>query len=188
MKTLFRQCFSVVALVLATATCALAQSIDTNYFLKVDGIPGESQGSGHVGEIDVVSFNLGVQQRGISDFGGGAGAGKSTFKPLVIHKTVDKSTPLLFLACATGKHIKTVEFTAVKQGSVPMEFLVIKLTDVLVSSINHVSAENDGQDLLMESVSLNYAKIEFKYTPVNANGAPGTPVMATFDLKKNKSL
>jgi type VI secretion system secreted protein Hcp len=187
MKTLFKTVFAVAAWVFCASASVSAQSIEgSTFFLKVDGIPGEASETGYADHIDVVSFKLGVEQRGVSDFGGGAGAGKSSFLPLRIFKYVDKASPLLFLACATGKHIKTVELKARKSGSAPLEYLKIKLEDVLISSVNHESADQDGGNILLESVSLNFAKIEISYTPVDSNGTPGTPIKVGFDLKKNK--
>jgi hypothetical protein len=40
----------------------------------------------------------------------------------------------------------------------------------------------------LESASLNFAKIEFKYVPQAPNGAPQAPIIATFDLKANKMI
>jgi type VI secretion system secreted protein Hcp len=71
---------------------------------------------------------------------------------------------------------------------VPVTYLVITMEDVIISGVHHVGAESANGDLLLESCSLNYAKIEFKYTPVNADGSLGAPISAGFDLKKNKFI
>jgi type VI secretion system secreted protein Hcp len=186
MNALFKIVFAVAAWMFCGTASVSAQTSEVpTLFLKIDGIPGESIQPGYVDHIDVVSFKLGVEQKGVSDFGGGAGAGKSAFLPLRIFKYVDKASPLLFLACATGKHIKTVEFRARKAGEGQPEYLKIKLEDVLISSVNHESADQDGSNILLESLSLNFAKIEITYTPIS-DGVPGTPIKAGFDLKKNK--
>ena len=102
MKSLFTSIFAVAAWVFCTTALVSAQSIEVpTFFLKVDGIPGESQEPGFLDQIEVVSFKMGVQQKGVSDFGGGAGVGKSEFLPLRIFKYVDKASPALFLKCAT---------------------------------------------------------------------------------------
>jgi len=190
MKTLFKTSLFAAAAMLAAVTSASAQGTTTSYFLNVEGIPGDSTQPGHTGHIDVISFNLGVEQRGISDFGGGGGAGKSSFKPFLIHKQVDKASPKLFLACATGQHIKkaTLFVQTTRNEGPPVNYLVITMEDVIISSVNHVGAESANGDLLLESCSLNYAKIEFKYTPVLADGTTGAPITVGFDLKKNKFI
>ena len=47
-----------------------------DYFLKVDGIEGESSDDKHKAEIDVQSWSYSEQQSGTSSGGGGGGAGK----------------------------------------------------------------------------------------------------------------
>jgi len=187
MKALFKSVFAVVAWAFCTAASVSAQTSEfQSFFLKVDGILGESEVPGYEDHIDVVSFKLGVEQKGVSDFGGGAGAGKSTFHPVRVFKYVDKASPALFLACATGKHIKSVVLKARKPGDPPHEYLTIKLEDVLISGVNHESADQDGSNILLESVSLNFAKIEITYIPRNDDGSPGAPIKVAFDLKRNK--
>ena len=98
MKTLLTNL--LVALLLIAG--AHAQS-NSQFFVKIQDINGESTVQGHANEIDVFSFKLGVSQKGITDFGGGAAAGKAMFLPVVIHKNVDISSPQLFLACVGVK-------------------------------------------------------------------------------------
>jgi type VI secretion system secreted protein Hcp len=190
MKTLLRNLLVAVFITVAVSTQALAQTAPTSqFFLKVQGIPGESRVVGHEDEIDVFSFKLGVTQRGVTDFGGGASAGKSVFLPVIVYKNVDISSPQFFLACATGKHIPKVELKAARLSNDTLqEYLVITLTDVLVSSLNHESADASGNQTVLESVSFNYAKIEISYKPQNPDGSLGAPVMAGYDVKANKKL
>ena len=44
-----------------------------DYFLKIDGIVGESKDSKHRGEIDLMSWSWGASQTGSSSAGGGEG-------------------------------------------------------------------------------------------------------------------
>src|SRR5262245_29081293 len=114
MKTLLRLLVAAGFLTLALVIPLRAQNPTSLFFLNVQGIAGESQQPEHQGEIDVFAFKLGVTQRGISDFGGGAGAGKSQFQPVIIYKNVDAASPALFLACATGKSIPKVQLKGKK--------------------------------------------------------------------------
>ncbi len=184
MKTLLTNI--VIALILITG--AHAQS-GSQFFVKIQGIDGESAQSSHANEIDVFSFKLGVSQKGITDFGGGAGAGKAQFLPVMIHKNVDISSPQLFLACTTGKHIPKVELKAARVlGEILTDYLVITLTDVVVSSVNHESADSNGDTTVLESVSLNFTKIEISYRKQNAIGGLDEAVKTGFDVKANKKL
>lgn len=56
-----------------------ADAATVDYFLKIDGITGESRNEKHAGEIDVLSFSWGAVQTGSTGTGGGGGAGKVSF-------------------------------------------------------------------------------------------------------------
>src|SRR5688572_31703919 len=85
-------------------------------FLKLGDIKGESKDSKHPGEIDVLSWSWGVAQTGTMSVGGGGGAGKASFSDLSFMHGVDKASPVLMKACATGEHIKEATLTARKAG------------------------------------------------------------------------
>src|SRR5688572_14489207 len=78
-----------------------------DYFLKIDGVDGESTDDKHKGEIDVESFSWGVTQTGTFSHGGGGGAGKVALQDFHFTMKVSKASPTLFLACASGQHYKT---------------------------------------------------------------------------------
>lgn len=158
----------------------------TDMFLELDGIKGEAQDKKHAGKIDIDAFSFGVHQSGTSGRGGGAGAGKADFQDLSITKKVDKSSPILMLACATGKHIAKATLFVRKAGGKQEEYYKIVMTDLLVSSFQNSGA--DGANVPMESVSLNYAKIEFEYFPQNADGTMGGKVASGYDLKTNQKV
>src|SRR4029079_5525240 len=97
----------LTAVFVVIASQAKAQSA-SNYFLKIEGIPGESFDETHRGEIEGLAVALGALQPHLQRFaGGGASASKTEISPITITKPVDKSSPLLFLSCATGEHLPT---------------------------------------------------------------------------------
>jgi type VI secretion system secreted protein Hcp len=154
-------------------------------FLKLDGIPGESTDAKHKDEIEILSFSWGVSNSGATHSGGGGGAGKATFQDFNFMSMLQKSSPKIWLACATGEHIKSAVLTLRKAGgdSAGAEFYKVTLTDVLVSSFQESGSE--GGDLPFDSFSLNYAKIRTDYTLVNQKGALGGTTSAEFDIGKN---
>lgn len=159
-----------------------ADAAAVDYFLKLDGIPGESKDSKHAGEIDVLSFSLGVAQTGTSA-GGGAGTGKAIFQDISFVATMNKASPKLFEASASGKYIKEAVLTAVKVDKKDrQEYLIVKMTDVLVSS--YQTGGSSG-NVPVDQFSINYAKIEIEYRPTNPDGTLGTPIKAGWDLKEN---
>ncbi len=159
-------------------------------FLKLDGIKGESTDDKHKDEIEVMSFSWGVSQPGgVASGGGGGGvAGKVSFQDLHFTSSVHKGSPILFLSCATGEHIKEATLTLRKAGArgSGVEFLKIKLNDILISSYLPSGAA-DG-DTPAEEISLNFAKIEFEYTPQNADGSAAASVKAGYDVIANKKV
>lgn len=156
-------------------------------FLKLDGIKGESKDAKHKDEIHIESFSFGANQTGAFGTGGGGGAGKVQFHDISVTKVVDKSSPELLLHCANGKHIKEGLITVRKAGENPLEYLKIKLNDLLVSSVQ--DAGHGGGDLPMESLSLNFGKVYVEYQEQDASGKPaGGPVHFGWDLKANTKL
>jgi type VI secretion system secreted protein Hcp len=88
-------------------------------------------------------------------------------------------------SCATGEHIKDATITVRKAGKGQQEYLIITMTDVLVTSVSSsVSAEGDAT---MEGVSLAFAKVDLEYKPQKPDGSLDAGVHFTYDLKANKA-
>jgi type VI secretion system secreted protein Hcp len=159
-----------------------------DYFLKIDGIEGESADNKHKNEIDVQSWSWGETQAGTMARGGGGGAGKVQMQDFNFVMRLNKASPKLFKACANGEHIKKAVLTCRKAGKEQQDYLKITFSDLLVSSYQTGGA--GGQDSLIptEQVSMNFAKIEFEYKEQKADGTLGAATVAGYDLKANKSL
>jgi len=136
-------------------------------FLKIDGIPGESLTQKHKGEILISSFSWGVQQQGSAGGGSGGGAGKATFQDFHFVAHAGKQSPLLMLACASGKHIPKAILTLRKSGQDQLDFTTITLTDCLVSGFAPNGDRGLHEDRPAESISLNFTKIEWSQTVQN---------------------
>ena len=157
-------------------------ALDT--FARIDGIKGESKDAQHKDEIEVLSWSWGVSQSGTMSHGGGGGAGKASFQDFTFTHHIDKASPLLLKACATGQHIKDATITVRKTGKNPIDYLVIKLTDVLVTNVSlGLAAEAAVTD---ESVSLQFAKVDFEYKAQKADGSLDVGLHFKYDLKANK--
>jgi len=156
-------------------------------FLKMDGIEGESSDDKHKNEIEVESFSWGVTQTGTFAFGGGGGAGKAQFNDFHFVTNTSKASPKLFLACATGEHIKDATLSVRKSGSdSKQDYLFIKMTDVLVSSYQTGGSQGGGNPV--DQVSLNFAKIEYSFKPQKPDGSLDAAIVAGWDLKLNKKV
>ena len=152
-------------------------------FLKLDGIKGESKDSKHPDEIHIESFSWGMNQTGAHGAGGGGGAGKVSVHDISVTKFLDKASPELMLACCNGKHIKEGLITVRKAGENPVEYLKIKLVDVLISGVQDAG---HGSDLLTENLTINFAKFNVDYQEQGKDGkAAGGPVSMGWDVKAN---
>ncbi len=163
----------------------ITSAASSDYYLKIDGIEGESTDDKHKGEIDVMSWSWGVSQAGTMSHGGGGGAGKASFQDISITKFVDKATPLLFKACATGEHIKKIDLKVVRPSpdrDGEQQFMTYTFSDVVCTSWQN------SADPLVEEVSFNYGKVEMEYKPQKADGTLDAPVKAGYDLKLNKKV
>ena len=158
----------------------------TDYFLQISGIPGESMDSKHKDWIDVLSWSWGETNSGTVHAGGGGGAGKVAFQALSFAMRLSKASPALFLACASGQHIKEAKLVGRKAGKGQQEYLTFKFRDVLVSSFQTTGTEELAAPT--DSVSLAFAKIEVEYKPQKSDGSLGAPVAFRYDLKTNKSF
>jgi type VI secretion system secreted protein Hcp len=158
-------------------------------FLKIDGLKGESLDDSHKDEIDVVDWKWGLEQQGTGHRGMGSGAGKVRVKDLFVTKHVDKATPELFKACCNGKVFKEATLTVRKAGEKPLEYLKIKMSDVLISKMDAGGGRSDtNEDLLTEDVSLNFAKVEVEYTPQKPDGSGDAVVTTGWNIEANKEV
>lgn len=160
----------------------MAAAVD--YFLKIDGIPGESQDSKHKNEVDIESWSWGQVNSGSHAAGGGGGAGKVSMQDYSFTMKVNKASPKLFLACATGQHIKEALLICRKAGKEQQEYLKIKFSDLLVSSFQ--TGGSAGDVIPVDQIALNFSKIEFTYAAQKADGSLDSPVVHNYDLKLNK--
>jgi type VI secretion system secreted protein Hcp len=159
--------------------------VAVDYFIKIDGIDGESTDSKHKGEIELASFSWGVAQSGRPGRGGGRGAGKAEFQDFHFVARTSKASPKLFLACASGQHVKSALLTCRRSGQGRLEFLKYKLSEVLVSSF--VSGGSTPEEPL-DQISLNFAKIDMEYAAQGKGGKAEPSVRGAWDLKANKKL
>jgi len=158
-----------------------------DYFLRVDGIPGESNDAKHKGEIEVLSWSWGeVNEAPPRGPGGGAGAGKVDMSDLTVTAQFSKASPQLLLACASGKHFKTAVLTARKAGKAQADYLTFSLTDVLVSS--YQVAGSADTNVPTDSVGLSFGKIQVEYKEQKADGSLGDAVKVGWDRKANKQI
>jgi len=154
-----------------------------DYFLKIDGIDGESQDKTHKNEIQLMSFSWGAHNAGTMAVGGGGGSGRVAFQDFSFEMGVSKASPKLMLACANGEHIKNAILTCRKAGKEQQEYLKYTFTDLLVSKFF-----TGGTEVIpTESVSLNFSQVEIVYKEQKADGSLGGAISTKYNVKTQSS-
>src|SRR5690606_288522 len=156
-------------------------------FLKIDGIPGESTDDKHKDWIEVTHFKQSMSQpaSATASSAGGATAERVDFGTFDIKHLMDKASPKIYDACATGKHIKEVILEVCRACGDKQKYLEVKLEQVIVSTV--VSDGTSGEGFPSESVSFSYGKIKWTYTQQKrADGTGGGNVNSGWDLTANK--
>ena len=104
-------CISFLFSLLLQPSAKAAESGALISFLDIENIKGDSDRKGHKDEIETLGFSTGVDLALPATGGGGGGASKPQFFEVVVSKNVDRASPLLFITCATGKHLQTATLT-----------------------------------------------------------------------------
>ena len=155
-----------------------------DYYLKVDGIPGEATTKHFSGQIQLLSFSWGGSQTSTVAGTGGSGAGKVDLSGLSVTKHLDKATPKFFNALCAGAHIKSAVLSATKAGGgggTGGVFLKITLGELFVTSL-HTSASTE---VPTESVSFSYNTIKVEYSTQDDQGVLTAAGDVSYDLKAN---
>jgi len=170
-------------------------------FLKLDGIAGESDVKGHKKEIEVFSYEQGIDQTVFhSGGGGGSAVGKANFTPVRFRKNADLASIPMLLACAQGKSIKDAVFTFTR-GASGFEFYKVTLHSVLITHIVQRAGTGEQYPLsftaldagatdngFLDEVTLDYRKIEWEYKLQKPTGGVGATVKGGFDVAANKKV
>jgi type VI secretion system secreted protein Hcp len=167
-----------------------------DYFLKIDGIPGEAKDATHKDEIQILSIHLAAEN-------GAKGMGR---KPVVAHIAmgVSKAGPKLFLACATGQHIPSAVVTGRKAGGKQETFITFSFLEVMVSRYHigagHVQDMRNAEELITlydigtgpgidpkEFITIDFAMMRMTYNEQKADGKLGPKTEVMYNLKENKA-
>jgi type VI secretion system Hcp family effector len=140
-----------------------------DYFLHLDGIPGESTDAKHKDAIGVLAFGWGANGLFDTGTGGGGGAGRTVFHELHFVAPVSKASPKLLAATTSGLHIRDAILTAVKNGADQFQFLKVELQDVQVSSYQVVLG---AQGQFLEEFTLSFDDAKVDYTAQDETGRP----------------
>jgi type VI secretion system secreted protein Hcp len=143
-------------------------------FLSVKGaksgiINGEAQDTKHKNTIEVVAWSWGMQGR--AALGGGGATGKATMRELRVTKRVDRSSTALMAALRVNESIKEATLTVRKAGKDPLEYLIVKIENGRVMSIDIEAGDSANSPAMFEKVTFTFNKITIQYTPQSEDGS-----------------
>ena len=152
-------------------------------FLKIGDVKGESKDDKYKEWIHIESCSYGISNHGSQGVGGGGGTGKADFQDIHFTKAVDAASADISYHCASGTHYDKAEivFRKTGDGGKPLDYLKIKLSDVVVSSVQ--SSGGGGNNIVHESLSINFAKYEMQYFTQKADGSGQPGGNMGWDLK-----
>jgi type VI secretion system secreted protein Hcp len=146
-----------------------------DYFLKIEGIEGESQDFTHKGELQLLSFTRGASAP--RDEATGQASGKRVWEDSRFTMRIDKASPQLLQSALQNQQIKKAILTCRKVGGMGtsgkpqpgQEFFKITFEDAMVSSWRvHSSTDLDPTPLI--EFSFNYSKISEDYCAQTQQG------------------
>lgn len=167
-----------------------------DYFLKIDGVEGESPDQQYPGLIQLQSWQWAEENSGRWGFGSGGGAGKVEMKDFEFRMISNKASPKLFLMCATGEHISQARLICRKSGKGQQDFMIVTFSNCLVSSFRTLGnipvfvANNDMDAFVLpvDEIKVNFARIEVEYREQRNDGSMGAVIKAGYDLKLNAAV
>jgi type VI secretion system secreted protein Hcp len=175
----------VAGLLCSVALVVPAQALAAQQiFLVVPGVDGGSADERFKGAFEVLSVTSGVSTEVSPATGGGAGAGKPTFAPLVVKlRGAPAAGATLEDALTAGRRLPEVVVAVRRAGEAPVVALVYTLTDVAVTSFSREAASAD--DAPSETVAFAYGTIRTDQQRQNPDGSLSPPVTTCWDVRTN---
>ncbi|ECC1661576.1 Hcp1 family type VI secretion system effector [Salmonella enterica subsp. salamae] len=154
-------------------------------FLKLDNIKGESQAEGFEDQIEIMSYSHNVAMQVSNDVSlAERTSGRAHVGEMSLTKFVDLATPVLNEYCCSGRIIRKAVLTLCRNDDGKMRsFIVYNLSNVLISHLS-VSGGTGGKPV--ETMSLNFTKIEWQITAGQSEGAQQESRSSVWDLAMNQ--
>ena len=158
--------------------------------MRLEGVDGHVTAKGHEKwiELDAINFNV---NRNISTKPGNV-ADRETTKPCLSEftatKIMDKTSPHIFIEACIGKAKPKVEIHFCQTGETISSYMEYTLYNVLFSHYSIQADNKDDRTIPMERISLNFDKVEMKYTPYDEKHGAQSPVPAGYDLNTAQKI
>lgn len=165
----------IVALVFLLLSSPSVFAVDM--FLTATGVNGESTDATHAGEIEILAWTFGMSYSG----GGIGSAGTVNVQDFSFTKYVDSSTVPFLSSLTKGSRFATMRLTIRNSAVPPAEFLIVDMTNVLVSSLT--GGGSIGDTRLTENVTFTPGQITITYAGTGAGGAGSAPQVFCYNVE-----
>lgn len=157
---------------------------DSDIYLKIDTIEGESDAVGFEKQMQIMNYSFGAMQAGTARTGTGMGSGKVSFGDFSFNIENGKASAQLLLACSKGNHIPQAILSQRKAGGDgnPYTFLKITFGDLIISSFQ--TGASNGSGLPVEGISFNFTNITYEYFQQKPDGTVALTNTVSYDIKK----
>jgi type VI protein secretion system component Hcp len=141
------------------------------WFLRIEGIAGDSTVQGHQGAIEVGSWSWSISNKhGLAT---GTGSEHAVLHDLVVSAPLGSASLQLIETCALGRQPASASLTGVRQGNQPFTFLRYELVRISVESVSQTAGE-DG--VVVDQIVLQFRGLKGTFTRQNPDGSAGTPI------------
>jgi type VI secretion system secreted protein Hcp len=154
-------------------------------YLQIDGIQGDATHETHRKWMDIEAIHWDVARHMNTSAGSAANreASEPTISEMVLTKVSDSSSTKLFQEACAGRTGKTAKIHLVTTGNPGDTYIEYTLTNTLIANY---SVDSSG-DRPMETIRLNFTKMDVKYTPYDDTHNPQSPMIASYDLATTKA-
>ena len=161
-----------------------------DFFIKIDGIDGESVDKSHGKWIECTGFDHGSEQPVVAGRSTDV-SGRGHFIPFTFVHLIDKATPKIQQFCMSGQKVAKVQFQvcrAVAGSQVPVYEITlenVKIAKAIVSIPDYDEDDVAAVAVPVETVELVAAKMTWKFTAIKEDNTKDGAVEATFNQVEN---
>ena len=146
-----------------------------DWWLKLDGIDGESTDRDHRGEIEVRAMDWQAVQKATSP-------SHASSKAISLAFDTSAASPMILKRCVQGAAVRTARLSGRKSGEGQRTYLWWDFTEVRFASYDVSFTAGPPLDV----VTFSFTQVTMTYRPQDDKGGLGTPVVVTWNVKTDR--
>jgi type VI protein secretion system component Hcp len=150
-------------------------------YLKMDSIKGTISVAGYTGLLELETYSFDAAQT-LTPGSQPAGAGRVSFNPFTIRRTVDEHSPAFFLLLCNGMtlpNMQLIRATSPSEGANLSQKPAVQAVITFKTVAMKTYAFSDDGDLPKETISFEYGGLQIVYYTQTPDGRPGNPPQVT---------